>query len=253
MTNKSGRDTPYAILDVGGGGGSGATQTVTDISGETELESGLTVDEYLDLTPEQQTEVAQNYVDTASAIDSEFSIAGYRRFLIDVMKTLSKYTPETYKDDILGVKASDFNFNKINKALDFSPYSTWDGMVDDWMFNIYNVKQKASISTQTPTTFQYTMWENFYTWFKKSFGTWARVEEGFDGFIEGVSEKVGDLAGKVVSGAGKGFLSGGGGKIILIAGVGIVLLVMFASSDRGTRTAQNVGQATAPKVSTGGK
>ena len=250
---KSGRDRPYPLFDAMGGGGGAVTSTMTDISGKTEIIEGVTVDEYLDMTSDEQTQVAQDYVDESLLVGSEFSINGYRRFLIDAMKTLTKYTPETYKDDILGVKASDFMYNKINKALDFSPYSTWEGMVDDWMYNIYDVKQKSSITTDTPTEFQLNMWVYFYTWFKKEFGTWARVEEGFDNFVEGVTEKVGDLAGKVVSGVGKGFLSGGGGKILMIAGVGVVVLILFASSDRGTKTAQNVGQVTTPKVSTGGK
>ena len=76
---------------------------------------------------------------------------------------------------------------------------------------------------------------------KDEIGRWERIEDGWNDFWG----DVGDLGGGMVGGLLGGLFDGiGGGKFLLIGGVVIVGLLLFTSSDRGTKTAQNVGTAT---------
>jgi hypothetical protein len=136
-------------------------------------------------------------------------------------------------------------------------YSTWLQYVSDYakvhdLDSLLREKADRSIKKSDGTTYKSlseTRYTDVYGDYKKrvwnkvgeEVGRGARLKEDMQSFVEGVGETLGDVAG----GFGKGLFQGlGGGKILLIAGLGVVALVMFASSDRGAKTASNVGQVT---------
>ena len=100
---------------------------------------------------------------------------------------------------------------------------------------------KAVISERDFETFIDNYERSTWGFLQGEVGRWERMQDGWNDFWE----ETGELVGGAVSGASSGIFSSiGGGKILLVAGLIIVGLVLFVSSDRGTKTASNVGTAT---------
>jgi len=80
-------------------------------------------------------------------------------------------------------------------------------------------------------------WKNL----SEQIGRWERMQEGWNNFWEEAGETVGGATKGLTKGLFKGV---GGGKILLVGGLLVVGVILFASSGRGQKTASTVGTAT---------
>lgn len=149
-------------------------------------------------------------------------------------------------------------------------YYNWDKFLEDIMF-IENVEGELKdmsfvgtkgteyegisiIAGRKYKNFKEQYFLNIWKSLTAEVGRWERMQDGWNVFWSEAGETVGGAVGGVTEGVTKGIFGEGGiAKVLMIGGLVVVGIVLFVSSDRGTKTAQNVGQVTAPKVSSGGK
>ncbi|TET76725.1 MAG: hypothetical protein E3J43_06605 [Candidatus Heimdallarchaeota archaeon] len=246
MTGKGGDSSVLTFDYTDGSKGSslgGANPDANPDNPDEIFKHGYTYAEWMSLTPTQQAQIEEDFIEgILNDMSSKTNIEAIIHKTVVALEFLAKQTAETYNDDVAGVLMLDFTPNKYEKALQFSPYTSWQEMCDDYYYNIFNIVDKAGRTTKEFHAWHYECWMAFLDWMKKEFGLWARVDEGWDGFVEGVGSSIGNLIGGFTSGLAEGMM-----PILLIGGVIIIAVVVFAGSKRGGQTAENVGKASGKK------